>query len=263
VRLFSAVGDDAFGAYFREQLSREGCVATDGSLVELAGVPTSVCVVLSGPHDRGFVSCNTSNSALIPAMFDRAALLAQKHVHCGGFFNMPNMHSPALLDLVHALHASGVTISLDTQFDISDAWDGKGTLPDLLLLVDVFMPNEREAAGVGAPVTPEAALEELCVRMRPGALALVKVGERGVLAGRAGSAERWAVPSAPVSVVDTTGAGDAFNAGFLFAYVRGAAVDACLRAGTAGGALAVQRLGGCESVREWAQALHAADALPL
>ena len=47
VRLFSAVGDDAFGAYFREQLEAEACAAIDGSVAVLTGVPTSVCVVLS------------------------------------------------------------------------------------------------------------------------------------------------------------------------------------------------------------------------
>ncbi|KAJ1641463.1 Ribokinase-like protein, partial [Pavlovales sp. CCMP2436] len=260
VRLFSAVGNDLFGSYFIEQLRSEGCVTTDGSLVVLPGVPTSVCVVLSGPSDRGFVSCNTSNNVLFPGMFDLETLLAQRHVHVGGLFNMPNMHCRDLLDLLGALHAAGVTLSLDTQFDVSGAWDGKGCLPECLGVMDVFMPNELEAAGVTGAPTPEAALEVLCARMRPGALALVKVGARGVLAGRAGSAERWHVPSAPVSVVDLTGAGDAFNAGFLHAYVRGAPVDACLRAGTAGGALAVQSLGGCERLREWANALHAAES---
>jgi sugar/nucleoside kinase (ribokinase family) len=233
VRLYSAVGDDSFGAYFREQLSSEGCVAIDGSLVVLTGVPTSLCVVLSGPADRGFVSCNSTNAALQPSLFSRDALLSHRHVHIGGFFNMPGMHTPALVELARALRAAGVTLSLDSQFDVSARWDGRGTLPALLELVDVFMPNEREAVGVAGAPTPEAALEALCGRMRAGALAVVKVGERGALAGRAGSTERWHVPSARVRIVDTTGAGDAFNAAFIHAYVRGEPVDACLRAGTA------------------------------
>jgi sugar/nucleoside kinase (ribokinase family) len=256
VRLFSAVGDDAFGAYFRAELEKEGCVAIEGSLAQLAGIPTSVCVVLSGPTDRGFVSCNSTNAALRPGMFDMQALLAHKHVHIGGFFNMPGMHTPELVELARALRAARVTISLDSQFDISGTWDGSGVLAPLLHELDVFMPNELEASGVTGEPTAERALEALCARMREGALALVKVGERGVLAGRAGSTERWQIPTSAVEVVDTTGAGDAFNAGFLHAYVRGGQVDACLRAGTAAGALAVQQLGGCERVHAWAQALR-------
>lgn len=259
VRLFAAVGDDAFGKHFLEQLAAECCVVTDGSVAVLKGVPTSVCVVLSGPSDRAFVSCNSANSMLEPAMLSLDALLAHRHVHIGGFFNLPKMHVPELCDLVRALRERGVSLSLDAQHDITCKWDGNGMLGDLLKEVDVFMPNEKEAQAVGGASTPEAALEALCARMRPGALALVKVGPRGVLAGRAGTGERWHVGSPEVQVLDTTGAGDAFNAGFLHAYVRGRAVEACLREGTAAGALAVQRLGGCERVREWARMLREED----
>ncbi|KAG8466721.1 hypothetical protein KFE25_008100 [Diacronema lutheri] len=263
VRLFSAVGDDAFGAYFREQLEAEACAAIDGSVAVLTGVPTSVCVVLSGPSDRGFVSCNSTNGALEPGMFSREALLAQQHVHIGGYFNMPQMHTPVLCELARTLRAAGVTLSLDSQFDTSGAWDGRGTLAELLREVDVFMPNDKEAQGVCRTATPDDALEALCApgRMRPGALALVKCGARGVIAGRAGSAERWHVDSPRVDVVDATGAGDAFNAAFLHAFMRGEPVERCLRAGTEAGALAVQRIGGCERVHEWARELHTRLAL--
>lgn len=262
VRLFSAVGDDAFGAFFRARLEEEGCASTDGSVAVLAGVPTSVCVVLSGPSDRGFVSCNSTNSLLEPSMFSRELLLQCRHVHVGGFFNMARMHTPELCALFRALRERGATLSLDAQHDATGRWDGRGIFAELLGLCDVFMPNESEAQAVARASTPEGALEALCATMRPGALALVKVGPRGVLAGRAGTAERWCVGSPAVGdVVDTTGAGDAFNAGFLHAYVRGVAVEGCLREGTAAGALAVQRLGGCERVREWARQLRdGADA---
>lgn len=258
VTLFSAIGDDSAGAYFRSELQKEGCVACDeASLVALPGVPTAVCIVLSGPADRGFVSCNASNGAITPAILSRERLLAHGHCHFGGFFNLPGLHTPDVVELARELRAAGVTITLDTQYDISGAWDGGGTLDALLQLVDAFMPNELEAMGVAREGSAERALDAILARMRPGALAIVKVGARGALAARAaadgsGQVERWHERPPPVEVVDPTGAGDAFNASFIHAFVRGRPVDECLRAGCVGGALSVSRLGGCDGVREWA-----------
>jgi sugar/nucleoside kinase (ribokinase family) len=89
-----------------------------------------------------------------------------------------------------------------------------------------------------------AATMELLVRRYPFSLIVIKQGADGVSAGR--GAERWNFPAFSTTVVDATGAGDAFNAGFLSRYaVNRTDVPAALRAGAAAGAAAVARSGAC------------------
>jgi sugar/nucleoside kinase (ribokinase family) len=132
---------------------------------------------------------------------------------------------------------------LDTNDDPDDQW--QGNLSEVLRHVDVFLPNEREACKAAGTEDLEAAISKLS-RLVP--LVVVKLGRQGAIAQR--GAERIAGPAKEVVAIDTVGAGDSFDAGFLHQYVRGADVKTCLASGNLAGALSTTRPGGTEAFRD-------------
>jgi sugar/nucleoside kinase (ribokinase family) len=131
---------------------------------------------------------------------------------------------------------------MDTNDDPDDRWQG---LSELLPYVDVLLPNEREALKISGEQELERAIARLA-EIVP--LVVVKMGPEGAIAQR--GKERF--QSAPVRVraIDTVGAGDSFDAGFLTHYIRGADVETCLVHGNLAGALSTTRAGGTEAFRD-------------
>jgi len=146
-------------------------------------------------------------------------------------------------DLFQYLKSKGLTISLDTNDDPDDRWE-EG-LHELLAHVDVFLPNEREACKAAGTDDLEDSVRKLSNLV---SLVVVKLGKKGALAQR--GSERFSVPSEEVVPVDTVGAGDSFDAGFLHEYVRGGDIAQCLAGGNAAGARSTTRPGGTEAFRE-------------
>jgi sugar/nucleoside kinase (ribokinase family) len=129
---------------------------------------------------------------------------------------------------------------VDCQY-ITTTLDEPG-LVDTLRLVDVFAPNQSEACqltGDEDPGRSAARLAEFCP------LVVVKAGAQGAYAHAGGQA--WHAPALPVDVVDTTGAGDAFDAGFLAALLQGEPVETCLRYGNICGGLSTTQPGGASA----------------
>jgi len=141
------------------------------------------------------------------------------------------------------LKAAGLTISLDTNDDPDDSWEGG--LRDVLRYVDVLLPNEREAQRIAHTDDLEAAITSLAKSVP---LVVVKLGERGAMAQR--GSERFISPPVKVDFVDPVGAGDSFDAGFLHQFLRGADLETCLASGNLAGALSTTRAGGTEAFRD-------------
>jgi len=150
---------------------------------------------------------------------------------------------PQVAELFQRLKRAGLTISLDTNDDPQDRWEG--LLPEVLRQLDVFLPNAREARKIAATDDLEVAVKKLADIVP---VAVVKLGGGGAMLqhGR----ERFASPAVKVNMVDPVGAGDSFDAGFLHQYVRGADLGACLAAGNLAGALSTTRPGGTEAFRD-------------
>jgi sugar/nucleoside kinase (ribokinase family) len=117
--------------------------------------------------------------------------------------------------------------------------------PELLPYVDLLLPNEGEACRITRKETLDEALEELGRRVP---CVAVKCGSRGSVVRLAG--ETLSVGGVPVKTVDTIGAGDSFNAGFLFGWLNGWPADECAYAGNVTGALSTLRVGGTEAFRD-------------
>jgi sugar/nucleoside kinase (ribokinase family) len=156
---------------------------------------------------------------------------------------------PQLLTLCEAAHAYGGLVYMDCQWRPETLEHPE--LAMALRAVDIFAPNAAEALHLTGAATVEAALERLA-EFTP--LAIVKCGADGAIARSKGGVAR--AHALPVEVLDTTGAGDCFNAGFLYGYLAGRPLEICLRCGNICGGLSTTARGGgaipsAAQVEEW------------
>jgi sugar/nucleoside kinase (ribokinase family) len=146
-------------------------------------------------------------------------------------------------ELFRRMNAAGLTVSLDTNDDPDDGWEGG--LDEALRCVDIFMPNEREAQKAARFDDLETALQKLAAIVP---LVVVKSGSEGGGGNR--GTERFMSPARRVESVDAVGAGDSLDAGFLHEYLHGGDLPACL-AGAISMALSPPRArGGIEAFRD-------------
>jgi len=249
VAILGVTGDDFFGRYMLEALRGRG-VETAPVLVD-PDQQTGLSVILSRGADRAILTHLGSMASLRGEQVSETWLGQCRHLHVASYFLQTALQAglPAALQRARGL---GLTISLDTNWDPSGGWHG---VAELLPQVDVFLPNENEAIVLtGEPNVDAAAahLSRLC------SLVAVKLGTRG---GLARQGERLArAPALPVDVADTVGAGDSFDAGFLYGYLNGWPLERSLRLACACGSLSTRVPGGTDGQPTLAEAMEVIGA---
>jgi sugar/nucleoside kinase (ribokinase family) len=226
------VGDDPAGRFCLDALRERG-VDVSGCVVD-PDVATALTVVLTAGEDRAIL---TAPGCLPLLGVDDLPSVSARHVHVGSYFLQPRL-AAGLPEWFAALRSAGVTTSLDTNDDPSGRW-GSG-IAAALAQTDVLLPNEAEAMALTASVDVVSAASALA-GMSAG-LVVVKRGAEGALAWTPEGPVR--VPGRPAQPVDTVGAGDSFNAGFLAGRLGGADVVESLRLAVACGALSTRAAGG-------------------
>ena len=203
-------------------------VAT-GYILRHTRLRTGITVSVSLPEDRAFVTHLGTISSITAEDAPEDLLAQTRHLHVGSYFLQTALR-PDLADVFARAHRVGATVSLDTDYDPAEEWDGG--LPALLPRVEVFLPNETEAAGITGHANPHRALASLsdCCRV-----VAIKLGPDGAIAAADG--RTYEAPGFAVRVADTTCCGDAFDAGFLHEWLAGKGIEECLRLGNACGAL--------------------------
>ncbi len=237
----SRIGDDPLGKIALERLQQGGVDVS--KLRTVAGsTTTGLTVILHHQEWRNILTYAGTISELTWNDLDLDYLADSRHFHFSSYYLQRGLRL-RVPELFQYLKARGLTISLDTNDDPEDRWEGD--LREVLRHVDVFLPNEREACKVAR--TDD--LEEAVVKISDWVpLVVVKLGRKGSMAVR--GTERLTSPPVEVTPVDTVGAGDSFDAGFLHEYVRGADLATCLASGNRTGALSTTRPGGTEAFRE-------------
>lgn len=173
------------------------------------------------------------------------------HVHFAGYFNLASLQSDDLVEFLRALRERNIPISLDPQSDVTDMWTGKDSnFHKVLPLLDFFFPSDNEALsicrGYGFPTDSlEEAAKYLSGKLHPKAYLVLKCSADGAKVYQQG-ALLASVGVYRTAVVDTTGAGDSFNAGFLAGWRKTRNIEVALQYGAASGAVRVSTLGGCE-----------------
>jgi sugar/nucleoside kinase (ribokinase family) len=227
VRLMGVVGDDMLGQWMRDQLAPAGLA---DELLVAADEPSGLTVALESPQrDRTFLTYLGINARWFPSMIPPDALDCRNLLLCD-YFVAPALQGEAARGLLDAAHGHGARTFFDTAFD-PDGFPPRtreqvlGLLPE----VDVFLPNEAEACALADVDSAQEAARLL--QRASGGWVVVKLGPRGCL-GVGPDGNELAVPAPAVRVVDTTGAGDAFNAGLVHALSEGADWQDALRAAT-------------------------------
>jgi len=245
VAFVGKAGADTFGDFMLRGMAASG---VDVSAVQrVPDMKTGITVSLSEPRDRAMLTFPGTIAELRAQDVSDELLRLARHLHVSSAFLQERL-LPHLAALFARAKALGCSTSLDTGWDPAERWDGR--VRTALASVDVFMPNEEEAPPLAQAPTPEAALGILA-EIVP--VVAVKLGARGAMA--AAGRERASCPAYPVTVVDTTGAGDSFDAGFVCGYLRGWPLERSLRLGCACGALSTRAAGGTASQPTLAEAL--------
>lgn len=240
VEFQSLAGDDDFG---RIALGRLRDMQVDVSRVAVdAAVATGVTVLLPHGGVRHSLTYLGSIAQMSRNHLNVEALKQARHLHLCSLYLQEALHAD-LRDLLHELKAAGMTISLDTNDDPANAWGAP--LHDLLPLIDLFMPNEDELCRMAGGVSLERAVETFATEVPT---VVVKRGRNGCRIRHRG--ETFDTPGLSVTPVDTIGAGDSFDAGFLTAWLQGHDLRTCARAGNITGALSTQGTGGTEAFRD-------------
>ncbi len=259
---FGTVGDDPFGRFMLSSMADRGIDVT-GCIVDPT-LPTGVTVVLSAPQDRATLTALGTIGAMRLTNVAKDLARRARHVHVGSYF-LQEALQPDLPDFFRSVRQAGGTTSLDSNWDPTERWNGG--LEDLLVETDVFLPNSAEARKLTGCDDDTTAGRELLRRVeQPGRLdtprcVVVKQGAQGAVAFYNGqTVQRRALR---VEVADTTGAGDSFDAGFVYGWLAGWPLVDSLDFGIACGSLSSTRVGGTEGQPTVAQARAALESRSL
>ena len=262
VAMVGVVGDDIFGRFMRESLAARqvdvSAVRTDPR------IPTGLSIHLVNGDDRAIITNPGTIPELRGEQVDIELLAAARHVHVSSYFLQSGLW-PGLPGLLRKARAAGATVSLDPNWDPAETWD-QG-LSDLYGLLDVLLPNDAEAVelacarSAAGPTRPTAAQAARVLTTAGAACVAVKLGAEGALAALP-DGQLIRVPAVPgVRPVDSVGAGDSFDAGFLAATLWGWDLRRALALGAACGALSVRSAGGTDAQATREEAIAAADGL--
>ena len=242
VAFMGKVGNDEFGRFMLRELMGHG--VDTSSIVVDSSLKTGLTVILAreGGADRALLTYAGSIAALHYSEIDLSLLARARHLHLGSYFLLDSLRPdvPALFD---AAHAYGLTVSIDTNYDPHQTWQAA----EALRRADVFLPNETELLAITHQTDLGAAMRSLTVPT-----VAVKLGVHGAQARR--GQEMAAAPIVPVTAVDTTGAGDSFDAGFVYGYLNQWPLEQTLRLAAICGSLSTRAIGGTTAQATLAEA---------
>jgi len=243
---FGKVGADVYGEFCLGEMRAAGI---DVSLVAPdPALKTGITVSVTSARDRALITYLGAMLALTAGDVTDAMLRDFEHVHIASYYLQENLR-PGCAAIFERATGLGLTTSLDTGFDPSETW-----APDIyetLKYVDVFLPNEVELRAIGKDEDVIRALRAL-VNGRTQVVA--KLGSQGCMALDHG--EPISVPAFRVKPVDTTGAGDSFNAGFLHAWLNWKDLKDAMRFAAACGAISTGAMGGTGCQADEAEAFE-------
>lgn len=225
-QLVGCVGEDHFGRFILRELAVAGI---EGGVIVVPDEPTGISIAFEGPgRDRSFLTLLGSLQAFRASMVPQEALDKDFVLLCG-YFSLPALRGEPAVRLLERVRANGGCTLFDCDWDPA-GWtsESREEISELLPLVDVFLPSEEEARGLTGLDDPVAAARTL--QKVSGGRVVAKLGANGC-ASFGPEEEHW-ISAPSVQVSDTTGAGDSFNGGLLYALSGGAEWPEALRFAT-------------------------------
>ncbi|TAM24192.1 MAG: sugar kinase [Rhodanobacter sp.] len=234
VRFVGRCGDDHFGRFCIDALRERGVDVA--AIATGDGLRTGVTVAMSSHVDRALLTWPGAIAELAAQDVNDAVFANAQHLHVSSYYLQAKLR-PQLGELFARAHAAGLTTSLDPGSDPEERWGSE--LTSVLRHVDLFLPNQSEALAITDTAMPDDALSALDNGITR---TVIKLGACGAATRENG--KTLFAPGFTVKAIDTTGAGDSFNSGFLHAWLRDWPPLDCLRWGNACGALSTRGIGG-------------------
>lgn len=258
VGVIGCVGDDPFGRFVIETLDRAG--ADTRSVRALPDVGTSGTLIINVQgEDRRFVHTIGANGRVSAADIPFETVREAKILYVGGYLLLPSMEGEALARLFRQARSHGVTTMVDVV--VPGPGDYRRHLEPLLPETDIFLPNNDEALLLTGERDPRRQAEWF--RAAGARTVVITCGGQGTVL--AGEHVRLEAGVYPVDYVGATGAGDAFDAGFIAGLLEGGDPRRALEWGSALGASCVRSISATESVfdRQQAEDFMRAHRLPI
>lgn len=240
------VGNDTYGHFCLDGMRSFGI---DLSLITAdPKLKTGITVSVSSAKDRALITYPGAMTALTEHDVTDDILRQFTHVHAASYYLQEGLR-PGCARIFERATKLGLTTSLDTGYDPTETW--AEDIHETLKFVDIFLPNEVELRWIGRSEDQVQALKNLTTGRTQ---VVAKLGSKGCIALHEG--EPLHIPPFKVSPVDTTGAGDSFNAGFLHAWLNWKNLPEAMRFASACGALSTQGMGGTGCQATEAEALE-------
>lgn len=233
VGLIADLGDDPFSRVTAQLLEEMGL---DCSLIRRHPHPLpQLTVALSFPKDRAFIT-RFKQPETPPDLATVLQARPTKHLHVCSY--LAALETP---DACQIAHATGATISMDPGWDEQSLLDPR--LSAMIANLDVFLPSHSELCHIAQNEDANQAARQI-LNIMPHGMIVMKNGQEGAESYSHHERDCMQMPAIPVTAVDTTGAGDAFDAGFLYAYTKGNPLKNCMRVGAVCGGLTTTAKGG-------------------
>jgi sugar/nucleoside kinase (ribokinase family) len=229
------IGQDIFGDFVLKSLEDKN--VNTRFLLKNPVSGTGATVVINQVEDRAMITYPGAMTDLTADDITDEILASASHLHVSSIFLQAGLRK-GITGLFRRAKDSGLTTSLDTQWDPEEKWD----LPmiELLPLVDIFLPNMQEFLNLSASATLETGIEKFAPWLN---ILVVKNGNKGALLWNKGKLLKQPAFFNP-AVADAIGAGDSFDAGFIDRYIHGDPLEECLRFAALMGAVNTTKPGG-------------------
>ena len=235
VSFLGKIGEDIFGDLVIGSLQDKG-VNTE-YIIRSTELKTGATIVLNFAEDRAMVTHAGAMESLTIEDISDVVLNKAKHLHFSSYFLQPGLKNN-IVDLFKKSKAFGLTTSFDAQWDPDEKWDLD--LKSVLPYIDVFLPNEQEILHL----TGKENLDDAVNAVIPYAnLIVVKRGNKGSVVFSE-SLKRVKEAFLNRNVVDAIGAGDSFNAGFIYKFIQKCSLEQCQEFGNLAGAISTTAPGG-------------------
>lgn len=211
-------GNDTFGELLLRKMAENGIDTTNIDISD--EMKTGACIALIHGSDRAILTYNGTIDAVTPDMLTDELLSQTRHLHIASYF-LTNQITPSYPEIIQRAKVFGATVSLDTNWDPDEKWDSG--LKDVLPMVDIFMPNTNEIRYISGKESLEDAVAYFRSFIPVIALKMGGDGAR-VISKETDLYQRGRSDN----IVDTVGAGDSFDAGFLYGYLTGRDLKTCL-----------------------------------
>jgi len=235
VSFLGKIGKDFFGEFVIEELQKKNVDVSN--VIKDGNCKTGATIILNYSEDRAMI---THPGAMAELAFDDIKvenLLSAKHLHFSSFYLQPALRN-SVVYLFKFAKKNGLTTSFDMQWDPNEKWDMD--YKNILPYVDVFFPNEQELLLLTKENDVIKGLEKLS---KYGNNIVVKMGSKGSISW-SNNKTHYIDAFINDQVVDAIGAGDSFNAGFIYKFIQGKDIIECQKFGNLMGAINTTAAGG-------------------